>query len=78
MGLSLNKHDPLAQLVEHMTFNHGVPSSTLGWVTNMRVGSVMVARLSPKQKVRVRVFTFLPKPRWAYAWVHPLDIRGAL
>ena len=21
-------------MVEHMTFNHGVPSSTLGWITN--------------------------------------------
>ena len=29
-------YGPLAQQVEHMTFNHGVPSSTLGWVTNMR------------------------------------------
>ncbi len=26
--------DPLAQKVEHMTFNHGVRSSTLRWVTN--------------------------------------------
>ena len=22
-------------MVEHMTFNHGVPSSNLGWVTNL-------------------------------------------
>ena len=29
----LLQYDPLAQLVEHMTFNHGVPSSNLGWVT---------------------------------------------
>ena len=28
------KCDPLAQLVEHMTFNHGVPRSNRGWVTN--------------------------------------------
>ena len=26
-------HDLLAQLVEHMTFNHGVRSSILRWVT---------------------------------------------
>ena len=26
-------YDPLAQSEEHMTFNHGVPSSNLGWVT---------------------------------------------
>ena len=26
-------HDPLAQVVEHLTFNQGVPSSNLGWVT---------------------------------------------
>ncbi len=28
-----NMHDPLAQSVEHMTFNHGVRSSSLRWVT---------------------------------------------
>ena len=27
---------PLAQLVEHMTFNHGVRSSNLRWRTNLR------------------------------------------
>ena len=26
--------DPLAQSVEHLTFNQGVPSSNLGWITN--------------------------------------------
>ena len=26
-------YDPLAQMVEHMTFNHGVRSSTLRWIT---------------------------------------------
>ena len=25
--------DPLAQSAEHLTFNQGVPSSNLGWVT---------------------------------------------
>ena len=24
---------PLAQLAEHVTFNHGVPGSNLGWIT---------------------------------------------
>ena len=28
------RYDPLAQLVEHLTFNQVVPSSTLGWITN--------------------------------------------
>ena len=28
-------YDPLAQAVEHLTFNQGVPSSNLGWVTKM-------------------------------------------
>ena len=28
---------PLAQLVEHMTFNHVVPGSTPGWGTNFEV-----------------------------------------
>ena len=27
-------NDSLAQLVEHLTFNQGVPSSNLGWITN--------------------------------------------
>ena len=27
-------HHPLAQMVEHLTFNQGVPSSNLGWMTN--------------------------------------------
>ena len=26
-------YDPLAQSVEHLTFNQGVPSSNLGWIT---------------------------------------------
>ena len=29
-------HDPLAQVVEHLTFNQGVRSSSLRWVTNKR------------------------------------------
>ena len=28
-------YDPLAQSVEHMTFNHGVPRSNRGWITNL-------------------------------------------
>ena len=28
-----NTHDPLAQLAEHLTFNQGVRSSNLRWVT---------------------------------------------
>ena len=27
------QYDPLAQLAEHLTFNQGVPSSNLGWIT---------------------------------------------
>ena len=30
-------YDPLAQLVEHLTFNQGVPRSSRGWVTNQGV-----------------------------------------
>ncbi len=33
--------DPLAQMAEHMTFNHGVRSSTLRWVTNFGTVSVL-------------------------------------
>ena len=29
-------NDSLAQLVEHLTLNQGVPSSSLGWVTRER------------------------------------------
>ena len=36
-AIPANNYDPLAQLVEHMTFNHGVPRSNRGWVTNMRM-----------------------------------------
>ena len=28
-----SQYGPVAQMVEHVTFNHGVPSSTLGWIT---------------------------------------------
>ncbi len=35
------KEDPLAQMVEHMTFNHGVRSSTLRWVTKQRIGTFL-------------------------------------
>ena len=28
---------PLAQVVEHVTFNHGVRSSSLRWITNKRL-----------------------------------------
>ena len=31
------KHDPLAQLAEHLTFNQGVPSSNLGWITTFHI-----------------------------------------
>ena len=29
----LNINDPLAQSVEHLTFNQGVPRSSRGWIT---------------------------------------------
>ena len=29
------RHDPLAQSVEHLTFNQGVPRSSRGWITIM-------------------------------------------
>ena len=28
-----HRHDPLAQLAEHLTFNQGVRSSNLRWIT---------------------------------------------
>ena len=39
------KHGPLAQLVEHMTFNHGVPGSSPGWATSGCGGIGRRARL---------------------------------
>ena len=35
--LKLKDFGPLAQLVEHMTFNHVVPRSNRGWITIMRM-----------------------------------------
>ena len=31
------QHDSLAQLAEHLTFNQGVPSSNLGWITTIHI-----------------------------------------
>ena len=33
--LQQNYRDPLAQSVEHLTFNQGVPRSSRGWITNL-------------------------------------------
>ena len=30
---NISQIGPLAQLAEHVTFNHGVPGSNLGWIT---------------------------------------------
>ena len=32
----IGRHDPLAQLAEHLTFNQGVPRSSRGWVTSFQ------------------------------------------
>ena len=34
-----NKYDPLAQSVEHLTFNQGVRSSNLRWITKREPNS---------------------------------------
>ena len=31
-------YGPLAQSAEHVTFNHGVPGSNLGWITRKKRG----------------------------------------
>ena len=36
--------DPLAQLAEHLTFNQGVPSSNLGWITTFHIRGPLVKR----------------------------------
>ena len=36
-------YDPLAQSAEHLTFNQGVPSSNLGWITNISAGVAELA-----------------------------------
>ena len=33
------RYDPLAQSVEHLTFNQGVPRSSRGWVTILKIKS---------------------------------------
>ena len=37
-----NKYDPLAQSVEHLTFNQGVRSSNLRWITIRESPDVVV------------------------------------
>ena len=37
-------NDSLAQLVEHLTFNQGVPSSNLGWITTFHIRGPLVKR----------------------------------
>lgn len=37
-------YDPLAQLAEHLTFNQGVPSSNLGWITTFHIRGPLVKR----------------------------------
>ena len=43
--LKLNRYDPVAQLVEHKTFNLGVPGSSPGWITSGHGGIGRRARL---------------------------------
>lgn len=33
---NISQIGPLAQLAEHVTFNHGVPGSNLGWITILK------------------------------------------
>ena len=55
------KHDgnaPLAQKVEHMTFNHGVRSSTLRWSTKRRVSFETRLFSFPKQREGKKIHFF--------------------
>ena len=36
-------HDPLAQSAEHLTFNQGVRSSNLRWVTNKNTAAIFAS-----------------------------------
>ena len=60
------KHGPLAQSAEHVTFNHGVPGSNLGWITTrqqkrlLRYSSLKFAR-QIFGKFKNKTFTFLYK-----------------
>ena len=47
-----SKYDPLAQSVEHLTFNQGVRSSNLRWITKEKPWSRCVSTVS-------RLFSFL-------------------
>ena len=40
------EYGPLAQLAEHVTFNHGVPGSNLGWITKLAQGKAC-ANIAP-------------------------------
>ncbi len=37
---AVKQNDPLAQKVEHLTFNQGVRSSTLRWITSESINKV--------------------------------------
>ena len=50
------RFDPVAQLAEHMTFNHGVRSSILRWVTIKRVSK------------RILVFILFRTPDTLWPW----------
>ena len=44
-------HDPLAQSVEHLTFNQGVPRSSRGWITTCGSGGI-------GRRTRLRIWRF--------------------
>ena len=43
------QYDPLAQLVEHLTFNQGVPRSSRGWITTFFWPVGQVVKTPPSQ-----------------------------
>ena len=72
------KHDPLAQSVEHLTFNQGVRGSSLRWVTKTREppqcgGSLVLNTLSETRSICRLPFSFL----LSWCRLTPSDARRA-
>ena len=55
-------HAPLAQVEEHLTFNQGVPSSSLGWRTNMESVLDGIEGAPYKRVHIVQLYGSLPTP----------------
>ena len=59
--MTISKYDPLAQLAEHLTFNQGVRSSNLRWITTSEQASYRLLRLFCKSQSALILLLLLSK-----------------